>query len=91
MTKRELRELIRSVIKEYAGTDVQEQLGDMASTGATSDDGNNVTSQRPFISAQDELSFYNDNGSPYGGAEGQHTKGIEINKGSFDFNKQVKF
>ena len=39
MTKRELRELIRSMIREYIGTSVQEQLGDMASTGATSDDG----------------------------------------------------
>ena len=91
MTKRELRELIRSVIKDYARTDVQEQLGDMASTGANSDDGNNIPSQRPFIDAQDEINFYNDAGAPYGGAEGNHYRKDPGNKGSFDFNKQVKF
>ena len=91
MTKRELRELIRSVIKEYVGTAVQEQLGDTASTGATSNDGNNITSQRPFIDAQDEINFYNDAGAPYGGAEGNHYRKDPGNKGSFDFNKQVKF
>ena len=42
MTKRELLELIRTTIREYTGT------GDMASTGRTSDDGNNATSPRPF-------------------------------------------
>ena len=64
MTKQELRELIKSIIHE--------QLGDMASTGLTSDDGNNVTSQRPFEGDGAELSFYKDKGAPYGGAEGNH-------------------
>tara|TARA_Y100000592_G_C5440266_1_gene302968 strand:- start:697 stop:954 length:258 start_codon:yes stop_codon:yes gene_type:complete len=85
MTKEELRELIRSVIKEYTGT------GDMASTGPTSNDGNNVTSQRPFESDKKEVEFYNDSGAPYGGAEGNHYRKDPANKGSFDFNKQVKF
>ena len=91
MTKRELRELIRSVIKEYMSTVVHEQLGDMASTGLSSDDGNNVTSQRPFEDESNELAFYNDTGAPYGGAEGNHYRKDPGNKGSFDFNKQVKF
>ena len=85
MTKRELRELIRSVIREYTGT------GDMASMGPTSDDGNNVSSQRPFETDGKEVQFYNDTGAPYGGAEGNHYRKDPGNKGSFDFNKQVKF
>ena len=40
ITRKELQEYIKAVIQEYTGT------GDMASTGLTSDDGNNVTSQR---------------------------------------------
>ena len=85
MTKEEIRELIRSIIHE--------QLGDMASTGATSDDGNNITSQRPFIDAADELNFYNNNGAPYGGAEGQQTRGMEPLQGTGNptYQKQVKF
>ena len=83
MTKRELRELIRSI--------VHEQLGDTASRGPTSDDGNNVTSQRPFTGVQDELNFYNDNGAPYGGAEGNHynkdTVGIKPAPGRTLFTK----
>ena len=66
MTKQELRELIRSVIQEYTGT------GAMASTGLTSDDGNNVTSQRPFYDEENELEYYTNQGAPYGGAEGNH-------------------
>jgi len=44
MDKKKLQELIKKLlpIKEYTGT------GDMASTGATSDDGNNIVSPRPF-------------------------------------------
>ena len=71
MTKRELLELIRSTIKEYTGT------GDMASTGPTSDDGNNVTSPRPFVDDESEIENYTDKGAPFGGAEGQHTRGME--------------
>ena len=68
MTKRELLELIRATIKEYTGT------GDMASMGRTSDDGNNVTSPRPFVDEEDELENYTNKGAPYGGAEGSHYK-----------------
>ena len=68
MTKRELLELIRATIKEYTGT------GDMASMGRTSDDGNNVTSPRPFVDEEDELKNYTKKGAPYGGAEGGHYK-----------------
>ena len=64
MTKRELRELIKSVIKEYTGT------GDMASMGRTSDDGNNVTSPRPFDDDEDEIENYTDK-NVYG-SEGNH-------------------
>ena len=64
MTKRELLELIRSTIKEYTGT------GDMASMGRTSDDGNNVTSPRPFVDDEDEIENYEDK-NVYG-AEGNH-------------------
>lgn len=66
MTKEEIRELIQDLIQEYMGT------GDMASTGLTSDDGNNITSQRPFYDEDKELEYYTDHGAPYGGAEGNH-------------------
>ena len=52
MTREELLELIRSVIREYTGT------GNMSSTGLTSDDGNNVTSPRPFANDKDEIENY---------------------------------
>ena len=68
MTREELLELIRSVIREYTGT------GNMSSTGLTSDDGNNVTSPRPFVDEEDELENYTNKGAPYGGAEGSHYK-----------------
>ena len=63
MTKRELRELIRSVIKEYTGT---------GASGGNAGDGNSITSQRPFAQETDEINFYNNQGAPYGGAEGNH-------------------
>ena len=68
MTEQELRELIRSVIKEYTGT---------GASGGNAGDGNSIPSQRPFARETDELSFYNDKGAPYVGAEGQHTRGME--------------
>ena len=40
MTRRELKELIRSTIKEYTGT------GNMAASGPVSHSGNNVKSPR---------------------------------------------
>ena len=66
MTREELLELIRSVIREYTGT------GNMSSTGLTSDDGNNVTSPRPFANDEDEIENYI-NKNVYG-AEGGHYK-----------------
>ena len=49
MTKRELREIIRSIIKEYMGT---------GSSGGNATDGNDITSQRPFKDSTDEKEFY---------------------------------
>ena len=65
MTKKELKELIRSVIKEYTGT---------GSSGGNAGDGNSITSPRPFVDEEDELKNYTKKGAPYGGAEGSHYK-----------------
>ena len=65
MTKQELRELIRSTIKEYTGT---------GSSGGNAGDGNSITSPRPFVDEKDELENYTKKGAPYGGAEGGHYK-----------------
>jgi hypothetical protein len=67
MTKKELRELIRSVIKEYTGT---------GSSGGNSTDGNNITSPRPFADDQDEVENYANKNVGYG-AMGNHTSGME--------------
>jgi len=67
MTKKELRELIKSVIKEYTGTD---------SSGGNSTDGNNITSPRPFADDQDEIENYANKNVGYG-AMGNHTSGME--------------
>ena len=67
MTKKELRELIRSVIKEYTGT---------GASGGNSTDGNNITSPRPFADDQDELENYANKNVGYG-AMGNHTSGME--------------
>ena len=40
MTKRELKELIKSVIQEYTGT---------GAGGGNAGDGNSIPSQRPFV------------------------------------------
>jgi len=68
MTKTELRELIKSSIQEYMGT---------GSSGGNAGDGNSITSPRPFVDEDDELENYTDKGAPFGGAEGQHTRGME--------------
>ena len=68
MTKRELRELIRYTIREYTGT---------GASGGNAGDGNNITSPRPFADDEDEIENYTNKGAPYGGAEGQHTAGME--------------
>ena len=75
MTKTELRELIKSAIQEYMGT---------GSSGGNAGDGNSITSPRPFVDEKDELENYTEKGAPFGGAEGQHTRGMEKNKGSFN-------
>ena len=63
MTKKELRELIRSVIKEYTGT---------GSSGGNATDGNDITSPRPFADDKDEIENYT-NKNVYGG-DGRHYK-----------------
>ena len=82
MTKEEIRELIQDLIQEYTGT---------GAGGGNSTDGNDIPSQRPFYDDGDELEFYTDKGAPYGGAEGQHTRGMEKNKGSFNRTRFTKF
>ena len=68
MTKQKLRELIQSVIQEYMGT---------GSSGGNAGDGNNITSPRPFVDDSHEIKNYTDKGAPFGGAEGQQTRGME--------------
>jgi hypothetical protein len=46
MTKKELRELIKSSLQEYMGT---------GSSGGNATDGNDITSPRPFIDDEDEI------------------------------------
>ena len=71
MTKKELRELIQSVIHEYMGT---------GSSGGNATDGNNITSPRPFVDEKDELENYTEKGAPYGGAEGNHYRKEPANR-----------
>ena len=71
MTKKELKELIRSVIKEYTGT---------GASGGNAGDGNSITSPRPFVDEEDELKIYIKKGAPYGGAEGGHYKKEPANR-----------
>ena len=68
MTKRELLELIKTTVQEYMGT---------GSSGGNATDGNDITSPRPFTDDKDEVENYTNKGAPYGGAEGQHTRGME--------------
>ena len=58
MTKEKLRELIRSVIREYMGT---------GSSGGNATDGNDITSPRPFADDKDEIENYT-NKNVYGGS-----------------------
>ena len=67
----ELRELIKSTIQEYMGT---------GSSGGNADDGNNVTSPRPFVDEKDEVENYTKKGAPYGGAEGGHYRKEPANR-----------
>ena len=83
MTKTELRELIKSAIQEYMGT---------GSSGGNAGDGNSITSPRPFVDEDDELENYTDKGAPFGGAEGQHTRGMEkTNMGNPNRTRFTKF
>ena len=63
MTKKKLRELIRSIIREYMGT---------GSSGGNATDGNDITSPRPFADDEDEIENYT-NKNVYGG-DGKHYK-----------------
>ena len=63
MTKKDLRELIRSTIQEYMGT---------GASGGNSTDGNDITSPRPFADDKDEIENYT-NKNVYGG-DGKHYK-----------------
>ena len=63
MTKKDLRELIRSPIQEYMGT---------GASGGNSTDGNDITSPRPFADDKDEIENYT-NKNVYGG-DGRHYK-----------------
>ena len=71
MTKKELRELIRSTINEYMGT---------GASGGNSTDGNDVTSQRAaggsFKTDKAELDFYAGQNAGEGG-RGLQTRGME--------------
>ena len=63
MTKKELRELIKTTIKEYMGT---------GASGGNATDGNDITSPRPFADDEDEIENYT-NKNVYGG-DGKHYK-----------------
>ena len=82
MTKKELRELIGSVIREYTGT------GSMTSTCLTSYSGNNVTSPRPFHNDDEEVDNYTKK-NVYGG-DGKHYKN-EPATPNFNRTKMTKF
>ena len=62
MAEKDIRELIQDLIHEYMST---------LSERGNATDGNNRVSQR------DPDGSFNDTGAPYGGAEGQQTRGME--------------
>jgi len=82
MTKKELRELIKSVIKEYTGTG--------AFRSPVKGGQNPRQSQRPFSNDSDEVDFYNKQNAGDGG-RGMQTRGMEKNKGSFNRTRFTKF
>ena len=65
MKQKALKELIKKLVQEY-GT------GDAASTGLTSDDGNNVVSPRPFPNDEKEMMNYILKNVGYGGGGGHY-------------------
>ncbi len=77
MTKRELRELVKSVIKEFTGT---------GSSGGNATDGNDITSPRPFHNDEDEVDNYMNKNSGEGG-QGKQTRGMEPVRGAGNLNR----
>ena len=70
MNQKQLKELIKKLVHEY-GT------GDAASTGLTSDDGNNITSQRSRfhgLHGEEEMEFYLNQNKGMGGDGGHYKK-----------------
>ena len=85
MTKKELRELIRSVIKEYP----------TGSSGGNATDGNNITSPRiggSFKTEEDEMENYNSKNAGEGG-KGYQSRGMEKTQpvGNPNRTKMFKF
>ena len=77
MTKEEIIKLIQGVIQEYMGT---------GASGGNAGDGNNIVSPRiggHFHTDEAELEDYTNKNVGYG-AMGNHTRGMEKNKGSFN-------
>ena len=77
MTKRELRELIKSAIQEYTGT---------GASGGNAGDGNSITSPRPFHNDEDEVDNYMNKNSGEGG-QGKQTRGMEPVRGAGNLNR----
>jgi len=69
MTKKELRELVKSVIKEYMGTG--------SSGGQVDKFSSSPRIGGTFLSDEDELEFYNNQNAGDGG-QGHQTKGMEV-------------
>ena len=81
-----LKELIKKLVQEYTGT------GDAASTGLTSDDGNNATSQRSRFHdphGADEMEFYLNQNKGKGGDGGHYTN--EPVNPSYNRHRFVRF
>jgi hypothetical protein len=83
MTKRELRELIRSTIKEYTGTGA---FRSPAKGGQ-----NPRAAQRArFDTDEDELEFYTNQNAGEGG-QGHHTSGMEPARGNPNRSRFTRF
>ena len=70
MNQKNLKTLLNKLINEYTGT------GDMASTGATTHDGNNITSPSPYYSDAKEKEEYMKK-NVYGGEGGHYRNNVE--------------
>ena len=99
MSQVNLKNIIKKLVQEYIST-FKEQLGDMASTGATSDDGNNITSPRIGGSYRDDYeeiqayilkNVYGGDGGHYKHYPARSSMGIEREKmGMFELKKYIK-